>query len=587
MSYVRKRPNEFPEREDRKKRKLPDLPLAIEEPKIKAPPTKEELKAQYKADRSTLNLLRMALNPVMREVKDRWRGFNKSVIPDRDIEYLLQQEDPTFLTSDLTEAQRQEQQMLRPFEVATDKHGNRGLTETTTGRFFYNCNTQIVEQRLSNGYYKRTKEFLFDLKTIAKDHAAIGIHDKTVKANDMYLYAMAEIELIEMSNPTLSAQCEAVFVREQERQKLQTQRNSSQIPPPAPDSTVPTGPIQLGEAVKVRPELPPPITPRRASGDHDTDMVNHTNGATIPSRPSQDSPDAMEIDDSSGSRPQFPTGFTMTPSNPTTTQHESQQTGPIQKLAAGSQLADLQNSASTTTSGQKTSDRTSHGSDPRPHPASQATNGESTQPNSVPDGHYPDFESWMLPVETGSQYPDTQSTVSRRAAANTAMSTPANVAPASSIGASQDVEGVFKQPGLPARVQPPSTAGAGGLATAPATSQVTAGGAANSSSNSSAATHSASIADILNPTPSSPSPLFIIDELALDGLHRDMAKQTEGLTIEQLEMIDARCMDVIWLSRGKWDRRSIVKELEEATDEVLEDVQWQAQLWTASGADML
>jgi hypothetical protein len=43
-------------------------------------------------------------------------------------------------------------------------------------------------------------------------------------------------------------------------------------------------------------------------------------------------------------------------------------------------------------------------------------------------------------------------------------------------------------------------------------------------------------------------------------------------------MVDARCMDVVWRRRGMWDRRQMVEEIDEALEEVLQDVSWQAGL---------
>jgi SpoVK/Ycf46/Vps4 family AAA+-type ATPase len=604
VSYVRKRPSDFTDREDRKKRKLPELPLAKVEVVVKPPPTKAELKAQFKADRSTLNMLRLVLTPVMREVKDKWRAFGKSVIQDRDLEYLALELDPNYVTSDLTEEQRQEQQMLRPFEIGKDDKGRAGLIETATGKFYYNCNTQIVEQRLSNGYYKRAKEFLWDLKSIMNDHKTTANEEKAAKASDMYHYATAETELIEKQNMLLWAEADAVYQREQEREKQMLAESGnvgkfSNVPPPAPDSTVPSGPIQLGGTIGLGIPIPRTPGPRHA-GDRPHDS-HHTNGETNPSQPTDENTEAMEVDEpSSGSRPQFPAGFTETPSNPTTYQ-QSQQSG-VHKMLPGSHLNDLQNSASTTTSGHKTSERTSRGSDPRPYHQTQSTNGNSTQSDSLPAGWIPDFNS-MMPPPDGSQMPDTQSTASKRktiGATDSSQGDGSHQMSNGNVGPSQEQEGQeFKHPGLPASLQHTQATTTGMSRALPDSMVATAGSVVQGDSASQQQSqpqpqsnghnddniHTAPIADILNPTtPPPPPPPFVLDEAKLADLHQWMAKFTDHLTVEQLEMIDARCVNVVHQNRGLWDRNPVLELLKEAVEEVLEDVAWQGSLNTAVAA---
>lgn len=558
--------------------------------KDKAPPSKAELKAQYKADRSTLNMLRLALTPVMREVKDKWRSLNKSIIADRDIEYLLREQDPDYVTSDLPESQRRDLEDVRPYELGKDKHGRGGLVETATKRFYYNCNTQIVEQRLSNGYYKRPKEYLHDLKTIAKDHKTLGILDKSQKANDMYLYAEAEVELIEKANPQLMIEAEAVYRREQEREKralADKSGNSMNIGPSAADSTVPSGPIQLG--VNVGLGIPiAPRTPGRNTNSQAHDS-HHTNGQTVPSRLPGGDVDAMDVDTSSGSRPQFPAGFTQTPSNPTT--YQSQQSG-VHKMFPGSQLHDLQNSASTTTSGNKTSNRTSRDSDPRHFwhrdqslDQTQSTNGNATQYEVLPPGHAPDFASMLPPID-GSQLPDTQSTQSKR---HTMADSDQDDREMSNghVPASQELEGqTFKHPGMPASVQNTQAAAAGASQAPPNSMAAEYGSNIRANGTGHETSHVAPIANILNPstTPPPPPPPFVLDEAQLEKLHQWIGVTTGNLTVEQLEMIDARCMYTVYQSRSKWDRTALLEELREAVQEVLEDVAWQRQLSIAVAA---
>lgn len=554
MSYARKRPSEFPEQEDRKKRKLPDLPLAKEAPKVQVVPTKEELKAQHKADRSTINMLRLVLTPTMLSIKKDHRVFRLSVIGDRDLEYLYKEQLPEYLSSDLTTEQRELQQQLRPYEISMDKHGNPGLRETASGKFFYNCNIQIVEQRLSNGYYKRPKDFLWDLKTIVKDAKENGIPDNLIKANNMLGFARAEIELVEAGNPVLFANCEAVFRREQERANLAKAKNAVNplnIHPSAPPSTVPTGPIVLGELIQDRPELPMPKTPNQ---NRDRPEVAHTNGDTVPSNINGSYEPGISEAISSGTRPQFPGGYTVTPSNPTTQDQASV------KNAPGTHAGDKRTSNSTTTN---ESPHTSTGTDYAVHPFTQSTGGGTQNEVYTLNRSQREWERMYPPALSGdSQLPDTYpNSINTNISHTNAHNDPE----ANDTGA-----GGFPKPKMSAREMQQQT----GLMTAPPTSQPVPAGSDGATQR-----------PIVVPNPPTPPPPFILDEDQLLRLHKFMGDKTAGLTVEQLEMVDARCMDVVWRRRGTWNRELMLKELEEAVKEVLDDVQWQKALPTGMELD--
>jgi hypothetical protein len=590
ISCVRKRPSEFPDPDNRKKRKLPDLPVVQEEPKLKPPPTKAELKAQKKADEQTTNLFRMNLLPIIKEIKNGWRLFQKSVVGDKEIEYLLKEQDANYVTSDLSEEQRQQQQLLRPYEVGLDRHGIRGLQDTINNKFYYNLNTLIIDARVSTGAYKRPKDFLHDVRSILKDAKTFGAPDNILKANNMYGFAMAELNSIEIINPQLMADCEAVYQREQERARLEAEKSNANISkvqnliPSVTESSMQTGPILLGESVHIRPELPPPITPQRTGPSTNGDQ--QSNGTTIPSHAADYTPMDMTDDSSSGTRPQFPAGSAMTPSGPTTQPYS--QRSAVEKMAPGTQVADYQNSASTTTSGLKTSDGSNRTSDRSRFGGAntQSTNG-ATQPESQ---HYPDFDEMVPPIEGGSQIPDTQSTSSipiggRTSRLMNGMSTPEFFAynllnretetQNSSSQGSGSQTNQFPKPALPAHIiaaqQPLATNDHTGLATAPPSSMVQA--PLNDANNNVHHPHMSNIANVLNPP--EPPPPFIINEVALQNMHDDLATRTDGLTVEQIEMVMARCMDAIWKGKHQWDRTGVIENMREAVDEVLADVLWQ------------
>lgn len=615
ISYIRKKPTEFPEQEDRKKRKLPELPLAIEEPK--AAPTNEQrssaLKELYKSDRSTINLLRIGLMPIMKEIKSQYRLFRQSAISDRDIEHLYQERNANIITSDLNDEQRRLLEVPRPYEFDKDKHGNYGIRQTQTGKFFYNCNTQVIEQRLSNGHYKRPNEFLWDIKTIMKDAKMLENPDNLMKANNMYGFAMAEVELIELHNPQLIAQSEAVYLRDLERARLVKEKskgndtaNALNIHPPAPESTILSGPVQIGELVQPKPHLPLPPTQQQEGSN----LSVHTNGETVTPHPNGSFQPQAGVSEgiSSGIRPQFPAGYTATPSNPTTQEVRSQQSA-LEKLAPGAQVADYQNSASTTTSGQRTSDRNSGGTEPR-QPFTQSTTGATQQqPDSLFLSQHPDWMSlYPQNVSDGSQLPDTYPNSDATGSKRNTMSNPDSIARVSSNGVGEQelskpiataaiydvIEDPFHKPKMSAREMQQHNAHTA-YATAPPTSQPTDAHAAPTSFEIELpdaqpqtttpepvapaqpdASHTSSILALVNPP--TPPPQFHLDEAALSDLLVNTARRTHGLTVEQLEMVDARCMDVVWRRRGVWDRDVVILEVQLAIDEVLDDVAWQAGL---------
>jgi ATPase family AAA domain-containing protein 2 len=610
---VEKRPTDFPDPELRKKRKLPQLPLAPIQPKVLKQKTKEETKAQRKADKSVINILRAHLRTILKDAMGPYKRFHHSIIPDRDIAYLLQESDPDYMVLDLPEDQRIALEHRRPYEVVLDKHGNRMLLQTETGKKFYNCNLSIIQERVVNGYYKRPKEFLWDLKTILKDHMQGDNIDNARKANDLYGGLSGEVLMLETREQILMERCEGVYKRELEREKefekaqldLPTVIRGN-VPLPAPDSTVLTenAPIQFG-TYQGRPELPPPQTPTRppyqlnpdamtngaANGTHEPAPVTAIADGTQPAAPYDLS--------TSGSRPQFPTGYTATPSNPTTaTQQQRSQQSALEKMAPGTQADDYANDASTTNSAQKTvSQRTSGNGSVVAQPGTirPSSNGTTSQ-NSSGNPYHLDWDDMMPPSD--SQLPDTQSdSTSKRASTNNTFpdSLPASLGfprtqsngsqlQQSAVNSNHNTQG-GPDPTDPAFIKPAvPQASTGVLGTIAATH------AARYAANmavpqlppiltgaSQALTNGTS-----KPTspiePETPHAPYTLDIKKLESTLEDIAQRTDGLTVEQLEMVDARCMAVIWENRGSWDRTEVADKILEAVEEVLEDVLWQEKV---------
>jgi len=295
--YIRTAPHDFPDPANRKRRHLEDLPRAPPEPeKPPPPPTKEELKAQKKRDRQTLNMLKIRLQPIMDQIRNRHKKFRNGVIDETQIRYLYDEADPGTVTSDLP-TDLLARASFRPFEIGKDAHGVPGLVDQANGKFYYNLDTVTIEKRLSNGYYKRPKDFLADIKRLAKDAKQIGDEDRLLKANELLANVEVDVGAIEMGEPLLTAECERVYERELAREKEAiekakgAQESSRAMPPPphilsnvphgnsGPSTlTVSDGPITLGEPMPqgrdiLLHRLPPTTPPSRPASDS-TAMTN-------------------------------------------------------------------------------------------------------------------------------------------------------------------------------------------------------------------------------------------------------------------------------------------------------------------------
>ncbi|KAF1814902.1 AAA-domain-containing protein [Eremomyces bilateralis CBS 781.70] len=514
MSYVRKRPSEFPDPENRKKRKLEELSV-VQAPERPQGPTKEELKAQKKQDRHTLNLLKLHIQPVMDQIRTKYKKFRTPVIDDTLIQYLYDEADPSVIVSDLP---REERMMLRPFEMAKDKHGVHGLQEVATGKFFYNVDVVMIEKRLSNGYYKRPKDFLADIKRLAKDARNSGDVERTLKANELLSNVEVDMEMIEKANPALVAESEAVYAREQARQQ-QAERDAQaekeaqgpQVPstntPPnisITTTTETTGPVHLGEPVPGK-DLPPvPPYPQSLSNGDGSHSHGQSNGSTVPSRLGEDT-QMSGTDDLSG-----PTHAAEPPSQsytPQRTLEKRWQRSAMEKMPPNSQPEDFHNSASTTTSGQKTTD---HSQSNRSSDRSQFE--KNTQSSNGASMVYPDFSALPNSLASEDRY--------------------------TSSDPSQQHE-ISSQPGP--RSDPTNI-----------TSLLNGPG------------------DESMPAPQQP---LVLDEKFLEQLHSELVDRSSGLSVEQLEQVNAALMNTIWKTKRYWNRNKVIKDLQDQYNLVIQDIE--------------
>ena len=430
-------PADFPEPANRKRRRFEVLMPVPPEPLKEPPaPTKAEQKAQKKKDRLHLNMLKLRIQPIMDQIKLRYKKFRTGVIDENQIRYLYEEEDPTIITTDLPPEERQPDPS-RPFEKAKDDHGELGLINQASGKFFYNMEIVTIEKRLSNGYYKRPKDFASDIKKLAKDAKAIDDQDRLIKANELQANVEVDMENIAVQEPWLVAELENVYTRETRREREMMEKAKriaaiegreltiipSNVPPgdigaSATDQSI--GPIVLGQPLinglthhsttPSDPSQPSTLTNGLSAGLSDLSNLHghhQSNGTSVPSRgegnihtsPSDDAPSTeRETQDSSfgpsaqtrplGSYTGGPASIDQRRSIPGSLSQRSL----ITPIAEGSNLADYTNYASTTSS------------DKRNTGSSADRNTQST--TGKVEG--PDFSAFPDTAEANSQLPDTR-----------------------------------------------------------------------------------------------------------------------------------------------------------------------------------
>jgi SpoVK/Ycf46/Vps4 family AAA+-type ATPase len=570
IDYIKTAPSEFPDPENRKRRELEPLEVAPPPPeKPASPPTKEQLKAQKKKDHQTLNLLKIRIQPIMDQIK-KYKRFRSGLIDESHIRYLWEEDDPFVVTSDLPVEQ---QETLRPFEKAYDKHGVLGLREAASGKFFYNMEIVTIEKRLSNGYYKRPNDFLADIKRLAKDARQLGEQERLLRANELLSNVEVDIGNIEQMEPGLVAECESVYLRELEREKTARERaqraeEEENARHRAADANVPhgntesgpsTGPVVLGESI---PNGDPRTPPRRSTvnfltnGYHqgggsdlnDTNAHGDGNDDSHPSRGNDGDVYMTNSEEQSGERETQNSSFGPSAQPKPAYSHTApsqqvrresglssfSQKGPMTPMAPGSQPNDYTNEASTTqTTEKKSSDQSSV---PQQHAQSFMAGQGSRQ-------ECPDLTQYPDRVSQEENLPDTQqgasSQPSPRPRESLSTAEYANSQASPPAGSQSQPK---QQPPVPlfdASKQPSHTP--------------------------------TNVQSLLNNE--EPPSKLVVDDQYIGMLHEQLTQRTSGCSVEQLEQINTGLMDSVWRLRGEWNRTRVTGQVIEAFNEVLEDMQ--------------
>lgn len=204
-SYIKKSPTDFPDPSTRKKRVLEVLPVAPPPPQpVK---TKAQKKAEEREDRIALNHLKLRLQPIMDQIKKKYRSFYQPALPYTLIKYLFEEVDPNYISADIA--------IQRPYAIGQDKEGNKVITEVATGKWYYNLDIGVIEERISNGYYARPRDYYKDIKTLVHDARNIGDRKRILQANEMESNVDVDVADIEIKEGT--AKFEGLFTRQVER----------------------------------------------------------------------------------------------------------------------------------------------------------------------------------------------------------------------------------------------------------------------------------------------------------------------------------------------------------------------------------
>lgn len=481
----------------------------------------------------------------MDQIQKKYRKFRQPVIPRSEIQYLFDEADPAYVSPDVE---------TRPYVKHIGKDGVEGLLQTATGKFFWNLDTTTIEERLSNGYYCRFKDFVYDIETIAKDSKHTEDTDRILKAKEML--ANVEVDCGAWEMDPIFADCENIYRRQVQRtaeknKKAQARKQAAEksalgasAQAGSSGSNATGGPVTLGLAI---PGTPPPSSNGLSNG------VNaHTgNGNSIPSNGNGDD---VEMGGTEEMLPpnQQSSRMTQNTSNLSGYAQMSQRSG-FQEIPSDASPGAIANDASTTTSGKKTSEGSRW--------STQATNGiPSSRLDSSPvekpvgDSQLPDTQE-VATQASSSQEPWVHSQAQGLATGQLAYP---SQTPSSGNSYSQN-------PAIPPFHAPAS---------------LTASRPPNHMTN------------ILNDSPVEPTSsqsqtlsqkhLVIPEDDYFRNLLETLAGLSSGCSVEQLEQINRELMEKLWEMRGEWNRTKVAVKMIDVFNETIHDIEEMQRILEAS-----
>jgi SpoVK/Ycf46/Vps4 family AAA+-type ATPase len=196
VSYIKNKPTDFIESEDRPKRVLEKLPLAPPD----ADRTIIDSKQLRRKDMQVKNKLKIKLSAIMDPIKTRYKKFKKPIIDLALLYHIL------YPTPQLNIPQ------------AYEKTDDDMILDIVTGRKYYNMDLDVIEERLWNGYYCEPKQFLADIKMIHYDSLNSGDRERIVRSSEMLTNAQVYIDEISTDFQFIE-DCKNVHRRELEEGK--------------------------------------------------------------------------------------------------------------------------------------------------------------------------------------------------------------------------------------------------------------------------------------------------------------------------------------------------------------------------------
>lgn len=192
-----------PPRITQSRQKIPELPLAPEEP-VDASSAYEDPEEQRRKDIKTRSQLKVKLGSLLDGFKNRYRRFRKPAVDDMHIAYL-------FETEGNEGGEAAEEQEDHEY-VRT---GDDMILEVSTEKKFYNMDLDIIEDRLWNGYYCEPSQFLKDIEMIHADSVVMGDRDRMHKSSE--LLANTEVALDDINEPEFLQACRDLHIRSARR----------------------------------------------------------------------------------------------------------------------------------------------------------------------------------------------------------------------------------------------------------------------------------------------------------------------------------------------------------------------------------
>lgn len=529
---------------DRKKRILEILPVAPPPPPKKQ--TKEEMRKASLDYRRLLNLLKVNLQPIMDQINRKYRLFRNAVLLPSQYDYLFAEQDPNFVSPDIAG-------LPRPYEIDQDSKGTNVLRETATGKFFYNMDITVIEERLANGYYISPFAFLRDIYALDHDAKAHGLDKQRIlKASELLSNVEVDIQdvNIKFNNDNVTTDWEAEFRKEQDRREVRIERRRRKA---AMQSVVDSAKTNGSTAQHAQQNgEPPKLNTTTAHFQVIGDLANGMDeDSPSPAGVTSDRPAAGEdtqMTDAQHAVPQVNVAMQPPSQWPRIEQRpvdmsaratagadtQLSQVSAVQALPPGMSPSALANDASTT----KTSDPSNRSS----NFSTQLTNGAHVEHSSQ-----------------GEQIPDTQ--------------------PLTQHTSSQE-QWVHSQAHALTHGYPTFSQGS-----AHNTSPL---GAKSSHS------HVASVANLLNsPAPddasqsqpysnSAASQHVEVDDRSADVFQEQLTTRTSDCTIEQLEQISRELMSEIWRTRGEYNRMRVLSSVTKIFNETINDIESMQRLLQAS-----